>query len=262
VNDFERAIVECPTDRSLRLVYADWLEENGDTPADRLRLELIRLDAESDRLRSLSWPEAGFATGREFGDHVHGLHTRRRDLLAGSAAVLVRAHPDLYTVYGGTAGISGADWRYGFPYDPPPIPLAWLLGGPVVTSRIDALVRMVKNNPVCGLGMQGFEPERGQGRWSWYVTYEPNEWRYHPYYRVPTVLEPFLRPTLRSPSKIHACYAGRREAIADLKRAVVRYLRHRAELPDVDLSALDRPPSAGRARPATPGGPPCAGPIS
>src|SRR4051794_20166340 len=60
-------IIECPDDDAPRLVYADWLDDNGD--ADRA--ELIRAQCESARL-----PECD----------------RRRLLLEARAAELLAAH--------------------------------------------------------------------------------------------------------------------------------------------------------------------------
>ena len=37
-----QAIIENPEDRTVRLIYADWLEEHSDDPEDLLRAELIR----------------------------------------------------------------------------------------------------------------------------------------------------------------------------------------------------------------------------
>jgi uncharacterized protein (TIGR02996 family) len=38
-----RAVIEAPEDDAVRLVYADWLEENGAGERDRLHAELIRV---------------------------------------------------------------------------------------------------------------------------------------------------------------------------------------------------------------------------
>jgi uncharacterized protein (TIGR02996 family) len=46
---FLRAILDAPDDMALRLVYADWLDEQDD-PADRARAELIRIDRQLDEL--------------------------------------------------------------------------------------------------------------------------------------------------------------------------------------------------------------------
>ena len=49
--DFVRAIKVCPGDRALRLIYADWLEERGDSRSQYLRIEeeLLALEAPSSR---------------------------------------------------------------------------------------------------------------------------------------------------------------------------------------------------------------------
>jgi uncharacterized protein (TIGR02996 family) len=48
-DDLLRAILLAPEDAERRLVYADWLEEQGD-PASLARAELLRLQVEYDRL--------------------------------------------------------------------------------------------------------------------------------------------------------------------------------------------------------------------
>src|SRR5262245_6782880 len=47
---FLRAIIDEPDDDVVRLVYADWLDEHGDTEADRARAAFIRLQVEAARL--------------------------------------------------------------------------------------------------------------------------------------------------------------------------------------------------------------------
>src|SRR5262245_2348318 len=46
---FFRAIEAQPDDDTPRLVYADWLDENAETAADRARAELIRVQCERER---------------------------------------------------------------------------------------------------------------------------------------------------------------------------------------------------------------------
>lgn len=47
MNDFERAICRKPEDEELRLVYADWLEERGDSRGEfiRVQIEISRINA-------------------------------------------------------------------------------------------------------------------------------------------------------------------------------------------------------------------------
>src|SRR5262245_58838195 len=47
---FLQAIIDRPDDDAPRLIYADWLEENGRTGADRARAEFIRVQVELERL--------------------------------------------------------------------------------------------------------------------------------------------------------------------------------------------------------------------
>src|SRR5262245_22664014 len=47
---FLRAIIDEPDDDAVRLIYADWLDEHGDTDADRARAAFIRLQVEAARL--------------------------------------------------------------------------------------------------------------------------------------------------------------------------------------------------------------------
>src|SRR5688572_5761980 len=50
-NAFIRAILADPRDRTLRLVYADWLEERGDAESDS-RAEYLRVECQLDSLPS------------------------------------------------------------------------------------------------------------------------------------------------------------------------------------------------------------------
>lgn len=50
-SDFVRAIMACPDDETLRLVYADWLEERGDPRAQFLRLLVALPKLLEDRRR-------------------------------------------------------------------------------------------------------------------------------------------------------------------------------------------------------------------
>jgi uncharacterized protein (TIGR02996 family) len=54
-DDFLQAIAADPKDDSLRLVYADWLEDRGDARAEYLRLEVqaIHTEPESDAYREI-----------------------------------------------------------------------------------------------------------------------------------------------------------------------------------------------------------------
>lgn len=55
-----QAIVENPEDRTVRLIYADWLEEHSDDPEDLIRAELIRaqikVEGHPPRSRKVSAP--------------------------------------------------------------------------------------------------------------------------------------------------------------------------------------------------------------
>jgi len=70
----EHAIAEQPEDRSVRLIYADWLEEQSDDPADLARAELIRVQIQLERLPPD--PPA---------DEVERLQTRERAILKSYA---------------------------------------------------------------------------------------------------------------------------------------------------------------------------------
>jgi uncharacterized protein (TIGR02996 family) len=67
--NFLAAIREDPDDDGVRLVYADWLEEHGDSEAQRARAEFIRVQIELKRLP-------------EFDARRHALEDREADLLA------------------------------------------------------------------------------------------------------------------------------------------------------------------------------------
>jgi len=66
----EHAIAEQPEDRSVRLIYADWLEEHSDDPADLARAEFIRLQIHLERLP----PDTP-------ADQVERLREREREIL-------------------------------------------------------------------------------------------------------------------------------------------------------------------------------------
>src|SRR5262245_38486286 len=93
---FLRAIAAEPGDDTVRLVYADWLEERGDPRAEFLRLEHKlgpgpRLDPRrlvlADRLEERGEPRADFLRFlREVDPWRAPLERRRRQLLAGIGA--------------------------------------------------------------------------------------------------------------------------------------------------------------------------------
>src|SRR5688572_20050324 len=58
-DDFLRAILEDPGDDSLRLVYADWLEERGDPRGEfiRVQVELARMADDDPGRPDLEWRE-------------------------------------------------------------------------------------------------------------------------------------------------------------------------------------------------------------
>ena len=71
---FLRDILEAPEDDGPRLVYADWLEENGQaTRAEfiRLQVELARLSLGDARYPELRRREAGVSVSKVGGFFVH-----------------------------------------------------------------------------------------------------------------------------------------------------------------------------------------------
>lgn len=76
-----RAVLEDPGDDTVRLVYADWLEENGDSE----RAEFIRVQCELTRL-TLRLKQHGFSDAKDIDwfSRLERLRTRGRELLSAS----------------------------------------------------------------------------------------------------------------------------------------------------------------------------------
>jgi uncharacterized protein (TIGR02996 family) len=115
---FLRAIVENPDDLDTRLIFADWLDENGD-PA---RAEFIRAQCEVERLAR--WPCGGYYCNETIG-HVDCqdptgerrelLRRRERELLDGGMGLGVESLP---VVEGLTRGNFLGDGHSGWHHTP------------------------------------------------------------------------------------------------------------------------------------------------
>jgi uncharacterized protein (TIGR02996 family) len=169
-----RAILEGPDDDAVRLVFADWLDENGDE-ADRKRAELIRLQCELANLpdddpryaeleareRRLvaehagAWlgPLAGKLPGwrfqRGFVESL-GLSLERLRALPSEVFDLVPVRS--LEVYMGSFDEAGAAWLAGHPglARLHRLRLSGDLGGMVPASRIDRAIRPVAESPYLG----------------------------------------------------------------------------------------------------------------
>jgi uncharacterized protein (TIGR02996 family) len=79
-DDFIQAIVASPDDDELRLVYADWLEEQGDPRGDYLRLA-VALEKVESALRSLDCGNKDQRARQRYAREKGRLLSRLRELL-------------------------------------------------------------------------------------------------------------------------------------------------------------------------------------
>lgn len=253
--DFVRAIVRAPTDLTLRLVYADWVEDGNGTDHDRARAEMIRVDAEIDRLRSVYWADAGFASAADYGNRVLTLQRRHAEIAREWAYNWLGNAPETLTLFGkkGVAQFTRPEvWRYGFVYKFPAVFAVWTAppswSGSWDGGQHDALIRLVRKFPVCLMPCRVTPYHTGRAEWWWFSTPTPPAFSGPPYAaRVhPHVFSKLTPARLESwpsrPTPVPAAaYDSAEAARDDLARAVTRAFREKAGLPDVDLTALDRP---------------------
>jgi uncharacterized protein (TIGR02996 family) len=140
-----RAILADPSDETLRLVYADWLDENGEVD----RAALVRVQIELDRFAS---DELVVSEQRLLGPVGDRVCQRRRDWALPECVLKEWPHD-----------VGGWDWRCGFP-EVWHCPLAlWEAHGPaLVSARPVRGVALIDRQPA------SFMSNPRAPRWTWF----------------------------------------------------------------------------------------------
>jgi uncharacterized protein (TIGR02996 family) len=159
-----RAVLDNPADDSVRLVYADWLEESGQGE----RAEFIRVQVEL-ALREFT---------RMAGDGASAWHRETQRLRRRERAIM-HGRGRWWSDHGPGDRITVTEWRRGFVAEVACACADWLRHGPRLV-RLQPLERVrLKDREPTRYGNQGLMHPPGP-RWLWFVAPSSGEMIYPP----------------------------------------------------------------------------------
>ncbi len=226
--DFLQAILIDPGDDTIRLQYADWLEERGDPRGEFIRVQcaLARTPEYIDigPVTLTKGPMRGKATMKMRNHEFVALRAREQELLAGHgwgwAGDAVRA---CYLV--------GTDWRDVLIFRRGFVAQVTL----PTQAFLDHAAALFRAAPITEVTLTDREPDHEEDNlWRWYTGYESPD-------AIPLVLAKPMMPAIlatigASSLGNEAIFADREDALAALSRACVAYGRRLANLPPLRVA--------------------------